>query len=104
MEKFRNTPPKEIAGEKVSIIEDYKNSIRINLKNQEKKRIDLPKSDVLIFKLKDGSKISLRPSGTEPKIKFYFSVKSKYNTEKLWHEQQKKLDDKINRFINDFMD
>ncbi len=103
MEKFRNEPPKEIAGVKVCIIEDYKYSNRINLKNQEKERIDLPKSDVLIFKLYDGSKISLRPSGTEPKIKFYFSVKARYDRESSWHKQQKKLDKKIDRFIKDLM-
>lgn len=62
-------------------------------------KIELPKSNVLQFVLEDGSKISARPSGTEPKIKFYFSVNTKLNSAAEFDEKDKQLDDKINRII-----
>lgn len=75
MENFRNEPPTEIAGEKVTTIEDYRTSVRTNTESNETSSIDLPKSNVLKYILADGSWICLRPSGTEPKIKFYFATK-----------------------------
>jgi Phosphomannomutase len=76
MDGYRSTPPMEIVGSKVIEIRDYKEQVATNMQTGEKKPIDLPKSDVLQFFTQDGSKISIRPSGTEPKIKFYFSMKS----------------------------
>lgn len=73
MEKFRKNPPTEIAGVSVKCIYDYKLSEAI-AKDGKKSRIELPTSDVLQFLLTDQSLITVRPSGTEPKIKFYFSV------------------------------
>ncbi|MCD7035205.1 phospho-sugar mutase [Metabacillus sp. GX 13764] len=72
---FRANPPKEVAGKQVTIAEDYKSSERhlIALGNNE--TIELPKSNVLKYYLEDGSWFCLRPSGTEPKVKFYFAVK-----------------------------
>ncbi|AZB42018.1 phospho-sugar mutase [Bacillus sp. FJAT-42376] len=72
---FRSNPPAEIAGKKVTIIEDYKTSERQRNDSGEKEQIDLPKSNVLKYFLEDGTWFCLRPSGTEPKIKFYFAVK-----------------------------
>ncbi|MEM9326233.1 MAG: phospho-sugar mutase [Bacteroidota bacterium] len=77
MEGFRSSPPEELGGEKVTILKDYQASISRNLITGEEEAIDLPKSNVLQFFTEKGSKISVRPSGTEPKIKFYFSVKNK---------------------------
>jgi len=72
---FRNNPPKEIAGKRVLVIEDYQSSNRLLVESGEQEEITLPKSNVIKYKLENGSWICLRPSGTEPKIKFYFGVK-----------------------------
>lgn len=74
---FRHTPPTEVAGKKVVMIEDYKESVRKNVQTHAEEKIDLPKSNVLKYFLEDGSWFCLRPSGTEPKVKFYFGVKGK---------------------------
>ncbi|TYR79044.1 phospho-sugar mutase [Priestia megaterium] len=74
---FRNEPPKEVAGLKVAIIEDYTLSERYDVAKESVETIILPKSNVLKYVLEDGSWFCLRPSGTEPKVKFYFGVVSK---------------------------
>jgi phosphoglucomutase len=76
MEKFRNNPPAQIIGSKVTRILDYKSLKEQNLQTGEKKALNFPVSDVLQFYLEDGSKVSVRPSGTEPKIKFYMAVQA----------------------------
>ena len=103
MKNFRENPTFKIGGINILTIEDYKNSTRENLKTKQKDKIYLPKSDVLIFILEDGSRIALRPSGTEPKIKFYFSVNTDYDNKKSLIENQKRLDQKINLFIKDLV-
>ncbi|WP_088065193.1 phospho-sugar mutase, partial [Bacillus thuringiensis] len=75
MATFRENPPKEVAGLTVVAVEDYKASIVTSLQDGHKEEIHLPKSNVLKYQLEDGSWFCLRPSGTEPKIKFYFGVK-----------------------------
>ncbi|MFC5980990.1 phospho-sugar mutase [Flavobacterium salmonis] len=75
MADLRDKPLKKISNKRVIRIEDFKSSTAINLLTQEKEIIDMPKADVLIYYTEDGSKICARPSGTEPKIKFYISVK-----------------------------
>jgi phosphoglucomutase len=77
MKNYRETPPTEINGLKIVEIRDYKLQVCSNLLTKIKTPIALPKSDVLQFFLSGGSKITVRPSGTEPKIKFYFGVKGK---------------------------
>lgn len=74
MATFRENPPKEVAGLTVVAVEDYKASIVTSLQDGHKEEINLPKSNVLKYQLEDGSWFCLRPSGTEPKIKFYFGV------------------------------
>jgi len=74
MVNYRNNPPKEINGSRVICIKDYLLHETQDLITGKKERIDLPTSDVLQFFTEDGSKISVRPSGTEPKIKYYFAV------------------------------
>ena len=93
MAHFRTTPPTEIEGEKVVEIRDYKTSEAKNLLTGQISVINLPKSDVLQFFTESGSKISIRPSGTEPKIKFYFSMKGKL--EGGIDESMKALDSKL---------
>ena len=94
MAKFRNTPPTEIVGEKVVEIRDYKTLEATDLLSGKVTPINLPKSDVLQFFTETGSKISIRPSGTEPKIKFYFSMKGKI--EGGIDESMARLDEKLN--------
>ncbi len=76
MKDFRNNPPQEIAGSKVLTIKDYTTLVARNLVTGEEKMMDFPaKSNVLQYFTEDGTKVSVRPSGTEPKIKFYIEVK-----------------------------
>ncbi len=75
MDDFRVHPPKVLGGSKVVCIKDYESSINHDLMTNAKKPIDLPVSNVLQFFTENGSKVSVRPSGTEPKIKFYFGLK-----------------------------
>ena len=79
MHNFRNTPPKQILGSDIIEIKDYKSSISKDIRSGKESIINLPKSDVLQFITEDGTKISIRPSGTEPKIKFYFGIKANLN-------------------------
>ena len=103
MKKFRENPPKKLGNIPIRDIDDYLLSISKNLKNNQAKKISLPKENVLIFTLEDSSRISLRPSGTEPKIKFYFSVNSYYKKELSFKMQQKQLNKKIDLFVNDII-
>ena len=98
---LRNNPLSHIDGSKVTFVNDYKTSIELNLTTGEKKQIDLPKSNVLIFQTEDGTKVAVRPSGTEPKIKFYFSVQSPLDSELNATEKEEELDAKIERIINE---
>ncbi len=101
MEGYRTNPPKTIDGVAVAALLDYELQLGKNLQTNETYAINLPKSNVLQFLLNDGTKISARPSGTEPKIKFYFSVNSKLETAEEFDTADKLLEDKINRIIND---
>lgn len=86
MDNFRKNPPDEINGLKVVAVKDYKQQIERNLITGKQYPIELPKSDVLQFFLEGGSKITVRPSGTEPKIKFYFGVKSPLSDKSRFQE------------------
>jgi phosphoglucomutase len=99
MEGYRNNPPKEIAGVRVSQSEDYLKSERVFLLDKRSEKIDLPVADVLIFSLEDDSKIAIRPSGTEPKIKFYFSVNDTLGENEDWDTVEPRLDQKIATII-----
>ncbi len=101
MEGYRNNPPKTIDGIPVVNLLDYELKIGKNLVDGTSWKIELPKSNVLQFELEDGSKISARPSGTEPKIKFYFSVNTKITHATEFDGAEKILDEKIGRIINE---
>lgn len=95
MTTYRNNPPKTINNSKVIKINDYQLQVSNDLITGKKSKIDLVKSDVLQFFLEDGSKISVRPSGTEPKIKFYFSVNAKLPSADKYEEVEKILDKRL---------
>jgi len=101
MEGYRTNPPKTIDGVAVAALLDYELQVSKNLQTGESYPIKLPKSNVLQFLLNDGTKISARPSGTEPKIKFYFSVNLKLANAEGFEAADKLLDEKIARIISD---
>jgi phosphoglucomutase len=99
MRGYRSDPPAVINGSKLVRIKDYETGIEKDLVSGEKSAILLPKSDVLQFITEDGSKISIRPSGTEPKIKFYFGVKESLPDPGLFEITRVKLQQKIEGII-----
>lgn len=101
MNSYRNNPPEMINNSRVVKISDYKTSITKDLVKKTETKTDLVKSDVLQFFLEDGSKISVRPSGTEPKIKFYFSVNTRLDSDAGYNETEKLLDNRIAGIIKD---
>lgn len=101
MDRYRTDPPQHLAGVKVVALYDYDKREARDLVNGQVSLIDLPKSNVLQFILEDGSKVSARPSGTEPKIKFYFSVQGKLTNEAEFDAAYANLDIKIKSIISD---
>ena len=99
MDAFRSNPPSTLGGVPVIGLYDYEKREAKDLTNGQVCAIDLPNSNVLQFLLEDGSKISARPSGTEPKIKFYFSVQSKLDRTEDFDTAYASLGDKINLII-----
>jgi len=96
---LRENPVKEIDGQRVIMVEDYQSSIAKNLLSGEELAMDIPKSNVLIYYTEDGSKICARPSGTEPKIKFYISVNTTLEAVEDFVEVEHILDQKIKNII-----
>jgi phosphomannomutase len=96
---MRENPLKEINGQRVIMLEDYQSSIAKNLLTDEESKMDIPKSNVLIYYTEDGSKICARPSGTEPKIKFYISVNTELESVEDFNEVESILDHKIKNII-----
>lgn len=101
MAGYRSNPPKTIAGSEVLQVLDYKESTALDVKTGKKTPIEIPKSNVLQFLTADGNKISARPSGTEPKIKFYFSVNEPLSQASDYQKVEAKLDQKIKAIITD---
>jgi phosphoglucomutase len=101
MKGYRENPPTVLDGVAVNELLDYEMQTGKNLATGQSWTIDLPKSNVLQFVLADGSKISARPSGTEPKIKFYFSVKGELKSVAEFEAAEKSLDDKIARIVKE---
>lgn len=96
---LRKTPLTHIDGSPVTFINDYQSSIEKNAQTGEETVMDLPKSNVLIYHTEDGTKVCARPSGTEPKIKFYFSVRSNLDGVENTDTVEKELNAKIDRII-----
>jgi phosphomannomutase len=101
MISLRENPVKEINGQRVIMLEDYKSSVAKNLLTGEEEIINMPKADVLIYYTEDGSKICARPSGTEPKIKFYISVNAELDAVENFNKIETVLDTKIKNIIAD---
>lgn len=101
MNSLRNNPPETMDGIEVTHLADYKSGVISNLKNDSNTSTGLPASNVLQFTLADGSKITARPSGTEPKIKFYFSLKSKLISEDNFNEVWGKLGQRIEKITSE---
>ena len=101
MEKFRNNPPQTLGGSKVATLKDYELGFETDLASGEKKQLELPVSDVLQFITEDGSIVSARPSGTEPKIKFYCSVNTPLKDKAAFKETDQQLDNKIKSVMKD---
>jgi phosphoglucomutase len=101
MEKFRTSTPATLGGAKVTILKDYAKRTEIDVLTGKSKVLDFPESDVLQFTTEDGSIISARPSGTEPKIKFYCSVNCPLGDKKFYKEADDQLDSKITAIMDD---
>lgn len=101
MEKFRSNPPASLGGSKVATLKDYEKGIETDLLTNTTKKIELPTSDVLQFITEDGTIVSARPSGTEPKIKFYCSVNGKLAGKDAYAETDKQLDEKVSSVMKD---
>jgi len=101
MKEYRAHPPKTINNNRVVKINDYEELVSQDIIKGTSHKIDLIESDVLQFFLEDGSKISIRPSGTEPKIKFYFSVNTRLAFADKFEETEKLLDLRISNIIKD---
>lgn len=101
MKNLRENPPLTVAGSKILKICDYENIIQKDLSTGNIETLPYPKSDVLQFIAEDGTKISARPSGTEPKIKFYFSVNEKLRSKEEFKAVEMALDQKIKQVIKD---
>ncbi|MFD1294330.1 phospho-sugar mutase [Lutibacter holmesii] len=101
MVDLRENPISEIDGSKVNFVYDYEASTKNNLLTNTVETIDIPKSNVLIYETVDGTKVAARPSGTEPKIKFYFSVRGELCCIEKAKEVEAELDTKIQRIIKE---
>jgi phosphoglucomutase len=101
MEQFRNNPPAKINNSEVIDIKDYLDDASLEKINAKNGGIQIPRSNVIQFLTKDGSKISVRPSGTEPKIKFYFSVKGSLKEPDEYDNMNQILEKRINNIIKD---
>jgi len=99
MDSYRNTPPDSINNSTVMLIHDFEKQKTFDQVSHLRYDINLPKSNVLQFILQDGTKISVRPSGTEPKIKFYVGVKEKLERREDFEKINQKLDEKIEGII-----
>jgi len=100
MDRFRKDPPVSMNGSEVTVIHDYLEQETLERASGKRTKIDLPKSNVLQFLLKDGSKVSVRPSGTEPKIKFYFSVREKLESREKYGAVKQELEARIEGMKN----
>jgi phosphoglucomutase len=101
LKDLRANPPTSIQGSPVIAVSDYKSSEKTDLRTGKKLKLDFPKSNVLQFDTEDGTKVSARPSGTEPKIKFYFSVKEPLKSATDFDKVQAQLDKKIEGIISE---
>ena len=101
LKDFKENPVESVAGSKVKWIEDYNTSTAKNVLTGEEKVIDIPKSNVLIYETEDGTRIAARPSGTEPKVKFYISTNTKLDKAENYKKVSVELDNKIKSILTE---
>jgi phosphoglucomutase len=101
MERFRSNQPRRLGGVETVQMIDYQLGTKTDLRTNETVKIQFPTSNVLQFVTADGAKVSLRPSGTEPKIKFYFSVKTELHSKEAFDESSALLEKKLHSLLND---
>ncbi len=101
MKNFRENPPETLGGSKVITVKDYESGVTKDLNKNTTHTIELPKSNVLQFFTEDGGKVSVRPSGTEPKIKFYFGVVAPLSNKSDFGKVDSFLESKIESYVND---
>lgn len=101
LKDFKENPVESVAGSKVKWIEDYNTSTAKNVLTGEEKPIDIPKSNVLIYETEDGTRIAARPSGTEPKVKFYISTNTKLDKAADFTKVSAQLDAKIKSIVSE---
>jgi phosphoglucomutase len=101
LKDFKENPVESVAGSKVNWIEDYNASIAKNVLTGEEKAIDIPKSNVLIYETEDGTRIAARPSGTEPKVKFYISTNTRLDKAENFKAVSAQLDAKIKSIVGE---
>lgn len=104
MKEFRTNPPESLAGSEIVIVKDYQSGKQKHLVTGNTAEIDLPTSNVLQFITEDGSIVSVRPSGTEPKIKFYCSVNTELYSREEFDEMTRHLEQKMDNIITDLTD
>ena len=103
IENIRKNPPKKVGNSDVLIVEDYLLGKKFNLKTKKSEKIKLPQSNLIILKCEDKTSVCLRPSGTEPKIKYYFSVSSSLKSAKNYIKVNNDLELKLNELIKDIV-
>ena len=103
LKNYRENPPEELGGSKIVTVKDYKTGEEKNVETGAVSAIDLPSSNVLQFITEDGSMVTVRPSGTEPKIKFYCSVNTKLQNKAEFDEAKTVLETKIDRIMDDMV-
>ena len=103
IENIRKNPPKKVGNSDVLIVEDYLLGKKFNLKTKKSEKIKLPQSNLIILKCEDKTSVCLRPSGTEPKIKYYFSVSSSLKSAKNYIKVNNDLDLKLNQLVKEIV-
>jgi phosphoglucomutase len=101
LKDFKDNPVASVAGSKVKWIEDYNTSMATNVLTGEEKQIDLPKSNVLIYETEDGTRVAARPSGTEPKVKFYISTNTRLDSADEFKKVNAELNTKIQTILSE---
>jgi len=101
LKDFKDNPVATVAGSKVKWIEDYNTATTKNVLTGEEKTMDIPKSNVLIYETEDGTRVAARPSGTEPKVKFYISTNTNLDTAADYKKVSAELDTKIQRILSE---
>jgi phosphoglucomutase len=101
MQDYKENPVKSLDGSEVITVDDYNNATSRDIRSGKVTPIDLPKSNVLIYTAKDGTRMAARPSGTEPKIKFYFSVNAPLDKASDYHQVNAELEQKLSRILHE---